>query len=251
MGKKHHSKKKVSGRNREKKRKQKIQKRLASALGFGSSSSSSSSSSSGDLDPRQNSQIRRGLRRATQRIQAAITDEGGHSSSASTDTWAAKAASIAAALGSVLVAHPPAVKAPPAIKAHHIAWPMGPPMHEIPVNSFEPVPPHMAYTGLFVKAPPLNVPGMMPPPLPHGPPPKAKASQPAPEAPAKASQPDPTEHAGSDSAKAIAALHNSWNLDLRKCNQCQQWTYYRHGICVNKQCPLNQLLSCNIFHYMP
>jgi hypothetical protein len=213
-----------------------------------------------DLDPRQNSQIRRHLRRATQRLQAVIADPGGHNSSSSTDTWAAKAASIAAALGSVLVAQPPAAKASLAIttgtpvQAPHIAGPMFPPMPPMPAvpdNTFQPVPAHMAFTGPFAKAPPpLNVTGVMlaPPEVP-----KAKAAAPEPHPPPTEQAPPATgqvsHHAGSDSASAIAALHNSWDLDLRKCNQCGMWTYYRNGICVNKKCPMNQLLSCKIICY--
>jgi hypothetical protein len=225
MGKKYS--KKETGRAREKKRKQmKLQKQLAK---YFKGSSSSSSSSSSDSDPRQNSQIRRHLRRAAQRLHSASLPEEGTSSS-STDTWAAKAASIAAALGSVLVAQPPvpkpALPKAPVINQHMIA----PPPLAAPI--FPPVHPQLVPMGGIQSkaAPPMNL--FQPMPAVAKAVPKTPPMGPVPkEPPAKASTP---------SAKALASLHDSWNLDLRQCQQCSQWTYYRNGICVNKSCPLNQ-----------
>ena len=244
MGKRHS--KKTTGREREKKRKAKIQKRLTKALGINSSSSSSSSSSSNDYDPRQNSQIRRALRRAALRMQyaEAINNPGGANSSSSNDTWAVKAASIASALGSVLTAVPPkaagGMPAIPVLQQGLGALPLAPPaVSPLPTPNFPPVHPHLqpAFTAeaINMRAVPQTPHGVLVQ-QPKSPPPKATTQAPPPKAQAKVS-------AG---AMEMASLYDNWHLDLRHCNRCNQWTYYRNGICINKQCPLNQLLICII-----
>ena len=104
--------KKLTGRQREQKRKiMKLAKLFKNKDDDDSASSSSSSSSSPDVDPRQNSQIRRNIRRRALRMAAEALNEQyglGLNSASSSDTWANKAASLAKALGTVAPSPPPA-----------------------------------------------------------------------------------------------------------------------------------------------
>lgn len=254
--------KKTTGRKREQKRKV---MNLAKLFANPESSSSSSSSSSDDVDPRQNSQIRRNLRRKALRMAAEALNEQmglGLNSSSSTDTWANKAATLAKALGTVLASQPPAVtKAsspaiapppppppPPPASAHATTG-----IHtEVTVPAagfpFPPIPPamgpHIHWAPQFLPAgPPSTGHEIYRGPQPQGlqakqpssVPPPAVPEEPEPDVPAVPAVP---KH--SNSAMQMAQLFDEWQLNTRKCSACNQWTYYRNGICINKQCPLNR-----------
>lgn len=187
------------------------------------------------------------------RMSQAATSEGG--SSSSTDTWAAKAASIAAALGSVLTAQPPLPKAKAALPSppqpatgpapsppvpHFHQGPMfrapflPPPMHPAPVHppTMHPAPMH---------PPPMHTAPMHPPPMHQFPP-----VHPGVNASTTNAQPVPAKSMpkASTTGSSLATLHDEWQLELRQCKVCKEWTYYKNGICVNKKCPLNQMLIC-------
>lgn len=288
MGKKSHKKtkkdkkdKKPTGRQREQRRK--IMK-LAKLFKESGSSSSSSSTSGSDEDPRQNSQIKRNLRRKALKMAAeALNDQLGlglHSSSSTdstgNDTWATKAATLANALGTVLACNPPNAgpkatapppSAPPTATASQV--------HSAGINQAASIQPAAGFP--FPPTPPgipLHNPGFIPQlfptpgstpgtgtPFPFPPPPPFNAvhvaSNQASDAtglhakqlpgtvPPKAATVDvpPAEPKHSNSALQMAELFDAWNLDTRKCNSCQQYTYYRNGICINKQCSLNRCIN--------
>jgi len=266
--------KKMTGRQREQQRK--IMK--LAKLFKGKSSSSSSSSSSEDDGPRQNSQIQRNLRRQSLRMAAEALNEqlglGLNSSSSNsssdipTDSWAAKAGTLAQALGTVLAAQPPTKRAvpkqdqpqkagmPAGMPAFQpvaapstpplAAWPPIPPNHPgvpclPPPFSWFPPPPPLPFAGTVVPEPA----GLMTKQQPAGP--KAAQEQAAPKA---AQEPPSVQVAKHGSiAMQIATMVDQWNLDTRKCNQCKQWTYYRNGICLNKQCPLNRPFTKQVYMF--
>lgn len=265
--------KKMTGRQREQQRK--IMK-LAKLFKSKQSSSSSSSSSSSDDDPRQNSQIQRNLRRQSLRLAAEALNEqlglglnsqsSNSSSTIPSESWSAKAGTLAQALGTVLAAQPPTRRAVPKQdqpqKAGMPPFPPFPPVAapNTPPGAWPQIPPNQPGVPCF--PPPFSW-FPPPPPLPfartvapepeglitkqHPAGPKAAQEQAAPKA---AQEPPSVQVANlSSTAMEIATMVDTWNLDTRKCNNCKQWTYYRNGICLNKQCPLNRPFTKQVYMF--
>ena len=247
--------KKMTGRQREQKRKIMKLAKLFKNKDKDESSSSSSSSSSSDVDPRQNSQIRRNIRRRALRMAAEALNEQyglGLNSASSSDTWANKAATLAKALGTVMVATPPTAKAkamtlPPTAPPPHVTEGNPPAAEPTPqVFPFPPMPPMLPTQ--FVTPAMFPPPSLHPPPVAVAPQAEGLTAKPAPVTPPKALAEVKAPPKHSSSALQVAELFDGWNLDTRKCNQCNLYTYYRSGICLNKQCPLNRFTSRSISH---